>query len=395
MTSIRVGVIGAGWGMMHAMAVKDLDPNFHLTALWSRSKKHRETARTELGLDVRAIEASWEDLICRPDIDIVVVAAPDYLHYPIILKALRMGKHVLCEKPLATNEVQARKILRATEETKIHHFIGFNWRFAPPFATLKRLIDEGAIGTPIYFDGQFRIGPPKASKEWQFSRRGGVFSNTMIHLIDLVRYFAATDIRSTSRLDVKDDERVKSDPNGQKCFKTEQWRVWAHGDSPIAKVHTEKEPIYRLSWLHFESRNTGIKARLQASQDWTVRTSDPLRIEVHGTEASIIGYANPLDPSTQRVVLVPRISFPSNSVSPLDFPGGPPDTVSTSTDSAVLRILLPSVRHLYKRHVYPIITGSGEAVYTPNFYDGMAAQCIVEAALRSVVQGGWCDTEVR
>ena len=144
--------------------------------------------------------------------------------------------------------------------------------------------------------------------------------------------------------------------------------------------------------MHLESSNAEIRARLQASQDWTIRASDPFRIEIHGTEASAIGYANPLEPETQRVVLIPRISLPANSVSPLDFPGGLPDTIGT--DRAALRILLPSIRHLYQEHIYPSITGSGESVSTPNFYDGMAAQCILEAALKSIEQGNWYDTEI-
>ena len=119
----------------------------------------------------------------------------------------------MCEKPLATNESQARKILQAAEDAKVHHFMGFTWRFAPPFATLKRLINAGALGTPLYFDGQFRIGPPQTNRKWQFSRRGGVFSNTMVHLIDLVRYFASPSLKSTLEMSVKEKEQFKTGPN--------------------------------------------------------------------------------------------------------------------------------------------------------------------------------------
>ena len=200
------------------------------------------------------------------------------------------------------------------------HFTGYTWRFAPPFATMRRLLGEGVVGPLRFIDGHFRIGPPLAGKEWQHDprqRAGGVLGNLGVHLIDLCRAFLL----------------AGGDP-----AEVEGWRVWARtdlagrepsggsGSSGEAREDGGGSAVNDLVWLQLQmgAGRDAPQARLQASQLLTLRAPDPVRVELHGARASLAGYANPLAPEGQRVALWERTSTPAQAVTPLDFPGGPP-----------------------------------------------------------------------
>ncbi|HEV2122878.1 MAG TPA: Gfo/Idh/MocA family oxidoreductase [Chloroflexota bacterium] len=305
----------------------------------------------------------------------VVITAPDDLHHPITLAATKNGKHVFCDKPLAMNAGQAEQMVRAAQDAGVAHFTGFTWRYAPPFATLHDLITRGDLGQLQGLDGHFRIGPPLPGKEWQLTpeqRSGGVFSNLAVHLLDLVRFLAG----HTAEVSRGAGDTLRS------------WRVWAtgNGDSDNSSRSTA---VHQSSWIHltFPSGSTTIHARLQASQQVTLRASDPVRIEVHGSQTSAIGYANPLKPHLQRVDLIPQISAEREPLQTLLYPGGPPAPPTAQLPSGGL--LRPTIRHLYEAHIVPrIVTGTHNPT-TPTFHDGLLAQRLLDAALRSVVNGNW------
>jgi predicted dehydrogenase len=358
---IRIGIVGMGWGANHARVLAELAPHFQITALCSRRPEKPQAVADELGLPAEAVETDWRRLVERRDVDLVVVTAPDHLHHPIVHEAVKSGKHVFCDKPLAMDSGEAAEMLHATENAGVAHFTGFTWRFAPPCATLKRLIDAGALGDVHYVDAHFRIGPPLAGKEWQLEpqhRRGGVFSNLMVHLLDLVSYLTGAYAGEVGTV--------------------AGWRVQASGDGT---------GVHQSGWVLLENPGRTVRARLHASQMTTLRASDPVRVEVHGTSATAIGYANPLRPHTQRVTLVPQLSAEPEPVTPLEFPGGPPAPPTAALPSGGL--LRPTIRHLYEAHVLPRLTGAAPAPGTPTFSDGLAAQRLLDAALQSVESGDW------
>src|SRR5262249_48692661 len=157
---------GAGWGANHARVVAELGPSLVLRALCSRRRERLLPLAAELGLGADALETDWRRLVARPDVDLVVVTAPDALHHPLGPGAVPAGEHVFCDKPLAMDAAQAGELLAAAEGAGVAHFTGFTWRFAPPIATLRRLLGAGALGEVRFLDGHFRIGPPGAGKEW-------------------------------------------------------------------------------------------------------------------------------------------------------------------------------------------------------------------------------------
>jgi predicted dehydrogenase len=379
MSPVRLGIVGAGWGANHARVAASLAPDVEVRAICSRRHERAQALADELALPPGSIEAAWEALVARDDVDLVVNTAPDYLHHPVTLAAITRGKHVFCEKPLAMNAAQAREMLEAAETAGVAHFTGFTWRFAPPFATIRRLLDADALGSVWLIDSHFRIGPPLPSKEWQFDpelRAGGVVGNLGVHLIDLARYLAQARGGTVA-------DRASIDG----------WRIWAKCElGPEQERASRERPagkqgsdVNNVAWLHLEMGS--VRARLQVSQLPALRAVDPVRVEVHGERQTAVGYANPLFPQTQRVELIERISFEAQRVEPLDFPGGPPAVPTAALPSGGL--LQPTIRHLYAAHIVPRLTGGVPAAGTPTFYDGWIAQRLMDAALRSSDTGMW------
>jgi predicted dehydrogenase len=372
--TIGVGIVGAGWGANHARVIAELGPGVAVRALCARRRERLLPLAGELGLPEQALESSWERLVARADVDLVVVTAPDFLHHPISLAAIGEGKAVFCDKPLAMDALQAREMLDAAEAAGVPHFTGYTWRFAPPFATMRRLLGEGAAGPLRFVDGHFRIGPPLPGKEWQHDprqRAGGVLGNLGVHLIDLCRAFLL----------------AGGDPGG-----VDGWRVWARTDLAGREHPGEAgggSAVNDLVWLHLQmgAGRDAPQARLQASQLLTLRAPDPLRVEVHGERASLAGYANPLAPEGQRVALWERTSAPAQAVTPLDFPGGPPAPPTAALPSGGL--LRPTLRHLYEGHILPRLLRGDSRPDTPTFRDGWLAQRVMDAALRAAEEGSW------
>ncbi|GIV12763.1 MAG: oxidoreductase [Fimbriimonadales bacterium] len=136
----------------------------------------------------------WQQVVARDDIDLVDVSTPGNLHAPISIEAAKHGKIVLCEKPLANNLAEARAMVEAVEQNGVKHGIFFNYRKAPAVAFAKQLISEGVIGTIYHFRGTYLqdwIVDPNFPLVWRLRKEiagSGVHGDLNAHIIDLARY---------------------------------------------------------------------------------------------------------------------------------------------------------------------------------------------------------------
>src|SRR6185295_5025876 len=92
------------------------------------------------------VETQWRDLITHPDVDAVIISTPPSLHAEMTIAALRAGKHVLCEKPLARTLEECQEMVKAAGETGSFLATGFNYRFYPSVLKARELVDSGIIG---------------------------------------------------------------------------------------------------------------------------------------------------------------------------------------------------------------------------------------------------------
>jgi predicted dehydrogenase len=137
----------------------------------------------------------WSDIIASSEIDGVIISTPNHLLAPIAIQALTCGKHVLIEKPLGRNAIEAQAILSAGRQSPRFLAIktGFNHRFHPGISKAKELIDAGQIGDLLSIRARYGHGArPGMENEWRSSKTlcgGGELLDQGVHIIDLIRWF--------------------------------------------------------------------------------------------------------------------------------------------------------------------------------------------------------------
>ncbi|MGI8912593.1 MAG: Gfo/Idh/MocA family protein, partial [Chloroflexota bacterium] len=150
MEKVRVAVLGAGLfaSQAHLPGIQ-AHPQAELVALYSRSREQAERVAAKVG-GVPEITTDLEALLARQDLDAVTVASSDDNHYRYTMAALRAGKHVFCEKPLAVNAHLAAEMVREAQARQRINQVGFIFRYTYCLQELRRLVKAGAIGKPYF-----------------------------------------------------------------------------------------------------------------------------------------------------------------------------------------------------------------------------------------------------
>jgi len=139
-------------------------------------------------------EASWQKLVARDDIDLVDICTPNSLHMPIAVAAAKAGKHIICEKPMAMNADEAKKMLDAVREANVRNMVAFNYRRVPAIALAKQLIEQGKIGRVTHFNAVYYqdwLVDPTFPYVWRHDvKKGGsgAHGDMNAHTVDLARF---------------------------------------------------------------------------------------------------------------------------------------------------------------------------------------------------------------
>jgi len=131
-------------------------------------------------------------LLALSDVDIVHIATPPFTHSDLVLAALAAGKHVLCEKPLATGPAAARALAEAAREAGRVLAVNLIMRYNPVCALVKQIIDERLLGEPLhgYFENYAKDEPlPPEHWFWQREKSGGIFVEHSVHFFDLFEWW--------------------------------------------------------------------------------------------------------------------------------------------------------------------------------------------------------------
>lgn len=140
------------------------------------------------------IETDWKKVIARPDIDIIDISVPQYLHKEIAVAAAKAGKHLFCEKPIAMNVGEAQAMLDAAKTAKVVHYLNHNYRRVPAIMLARQLIDEGKIGKIYHWRGAYLqswIMDPNFPLTWHLRKEtAGAGPNIDLnsHSVDLARF---------------------------------------------------------------------------------------------------------------------------------------------------------------------------------------------------------------
>ena len=155
MDKVRIGIIGCGGiaNAKHMPALKKL-PQVEMVAFCDIIVERAEKAAKEYGIEGAAVYADYKELLARKDIDVVHVLTPNKQHSFITVDALEAGKHVMCEKPMAINSAEAKKMLDAAKRTGKKLTIGYQSRFRADSMYLKKMCEAGELGDIYYAKAQ-------------------------------------------------------------------------------------------------------------------------------------------------------------------------------------------------------------------------------------------------
>jgi len=187
---IRFGLLGFGAiGQFRAASLLQT-PGAALTVICERDEKLLAVAASKYKV---VTTSKYEDMLSRDDVDVIIVSTPPNLHREHCEAAFTHNKHVLCEKPIATNVEDAQKMVEAAEKAGRVLGTGFNYRFYPAIAKIRAIINAGEIGDIDHirsFAGH--PGGPEFTHPWVHRPEimgGGALMDNGIHVIDLSLHF--------------------------------------------------------------------------------------------------------------------------------------------------------------------------------------------------------------
>jgi predicted dehydrogenase len=196
----RIGLIGAGMmGALHLQHFSRL-PDVEMAAVADSNPVRLKEAQATYG--IAAGYSNGVQLIAESDVDGVIISVPNRLHAPLAIAALRAGRHVLLEKPMATSAADAKAILDAEKASGRKLLIGHQMRWSWPYAAIKSQVETGQFGKIYYVKtGWFRRkgipawGSPYTSRAHM---GGGAAVDIGVHMLDLAMHVIGGDHKPVS-----------------------------------------------------------------------------------------------------------------------------------------------------------------------------------------------------
>ncbi|HOX08708.1 MAG TPA: Gfo/Idh/MocA family oxidoreductase [Planctomycetota bacterium] len=186
---IRVGVAGlgrSGWDI-HIRTLRHMGEKFKVVAVVDNLPERRKQAAEELGCKAYT---SYGKLLADPDVELAVVAMPTDLHVPWAVKALRAGKQVVVEKPVARNLRECDRLIKVAGETGLSVTVFQNRRYDATFLKIRELVTGGALGRVNFL----RYTGAGFGRRWDWqtvkARGGGQLRNNVIHALDELMEFS-------------------------------------------------------------------------------------------------------------------------------------------------------------------------------------------------------------
>ncbi|RST53011.1 oxidoreductase [Variovorax sp. DXTD-1] len=206
--TLRAGLVGYGFaGQTFHAPVLSAVPGLELAAVAS-SQPQKVNADWPNAAVVPDVEA----LVARPDIDLVVVATPNALHYPVAKAALEAGKHVVVDKPFTLDVAEARDLELLARRNNRVLAVYQNRRFDADYLTLKDVLASGELGRPVYLESHFDRFRPEVRDRWREQKvpGAGLWVDLGAHLVDqAVQLFGKPDSLQLDTAALRDGAQVE------------------------------------------------------------------------------------------------------------------------------------------------------------------------------------------
>jgi predicted dehydrogenase len=194
MKKYRIGVIGAGArGEAFARSLYEGTSRAELFGLCDLDEDRLKKFVDYCDLDEARLFTDPADFFSQREMDAVVITTPDFTHRDVACQAMRTGKHIYIEKPLAPTAEQCREMIRCQQETGVTAYVGFNMRAITLYERLKEILDSGILGRLVHIEGLEHLSVPhSASFMRRFHRKrgntGGILNHKCSHDLDIMQW---------------------------------------------------------------------------------------------------------------------------------------------------------------------------------------------------------------
>ncbi len=372
--TLGIGIVGYGlMGRVHAYAYRAIPIYYHgqpapvrLVGVCDVDAQRAREGVAEAGFALATTRV--DDLVARDDIDIIDVCTPNRFHAEAVESALRAGKHVYCEKPLALDLEEARRLARLAGEAGVVHQVVSEYRFFPALLRARDLVRDEFVGRPFHVNGAYLHSgyvDPERPLEWRLRREiigGGVLMDLGPHLLDLMRWLGG-EVERVSAL--------------SETFIRERRSV----DDPARRLPVEVEDAVVLL-LRFRSGALGTAALSRVATG----AEDELRLELHGSNGALS--FNLMDPNWlwayDRTVPPERRGF-TKLATVQAYP--PPASVPSP------KFTLGWIRsHVHAQFSFLDSIARGRPA-APSFDDAVRVHELIEAGYRAAREGRWVSLD--
>ncbi|MBM4436224.1 MAG: Gfo/Idh/MocA family oxidoreductase [Actinobacteria bacterium] len=362
-----VGVIGAtGYiGTPYRREIRGTPEDARIVALCARRREPLEAAAREDGEPF--ITDDWRKVVEHPDVNVVLVATPDRLHVEPVLAAAKAGKHIVCEKPIAADAPEARRMWEAARDARVATFVPFWTRYSAGYVKARELVRAGAVGEVRAIIYRWHNPRPAAMPfTWRDDATlssAGSIADVGSHSYESVRYItglAATRALAHGTVITP----PKPDLGTPNLIEALAWGQ-AHVQSGAGGVALRRGTAFDYAAIACEYDNGAVGVYV-VSHASCLRKGLAPELELHGTEASL---------SIDRASGVILLAKPDQA----------PVQVATAKDSGAT--------NRFKEYVFPALRAqlAGQVVEAPTLEEGYRVQLFADAAARSARQGGWID----
>jgi predicted dehydrogenase len=361
---ISVGLVSTSWWseVAYIQALQD-HPHGRITAICGR-----DAGRTRERADkwnIPHVYTDYNTMMDSGEVQAVIVATPNVSHYPITMKALEAGLHVLCEKPLAMNYAETKAMADLAEAKGIKTLIPFTWSFMPAARYLKELIDRDYLGQPYDLNMRWYAGYARTTDYiWRVDKGqagSGVLGDLGSHFIHLAYWYFGEIAAISCHLGYM-GQRPALDPSGQPY-----------------------EPADDLAFLTLQFKN-GAQGVIHLS--YMANEEAPgagHHMEFHGSDGALyhrFDFANVQQVSGSKVGDAALRELPI------------PDHIWAGASGENFWATITDVVHKQDYMARGWLTNIAEnKLIKPDFQDGAYVQRVIDAALKSHAERRWVDVE--
>jgi len=285
---LGIGLISVGWmGRVHTQAYQslpiyypELEVKPRLVIAADTSEERAQYAADTLGYE--SFTTDYKDVLAHPDVDVVSVCAPNFLHEEMGVAAAKAGKALWIEKPAGRTAAETQAIADAVAAAGVASTVGFNYRHAPALEEMRRIVTDGGIGRVTNVRGIFFAdysADPRGALSWRFVKElagSGVVGDLMGHLVDLAQYVVGSIDSVTGLTSTVHSERPELPMGSGTHFAVIE-------DGEMKPVENED---YGGALVRFGGGSPGAVGTLEASRV-AVGPRSRYELEVYGTEGSM------------------------------------------------------------------------------------------------------------